>query len=115
MRMCLGLILLIGVLGCEPIDESEESNNESVATPENGNLSCDCTAVIDRATPTYTCTAFTTGEDVFLCEDGGAGLDCVQANSTSWSNDDLTCESVFCVTTDDAECQVDCSCTDERS
>ena len=115
MRMCLGLILLIGVLGCEPIDESEESTYESVPTTENENLSCDCAVVIDRATPTYTCTASMSGQDVYLCEDGEAGLDCVQGNSTSWSNDDLTCESVFCVTTDESECQADCSCTDERS
>ena len=115
MRIFLGLILLVGVLGCEAIDDGEDTYTETTEGMDYAELSCDCMMVMDRATPTYSCTVSGGDANVYLCEDGDAGLDCVEGVTTTWSNDDLSCESVFCATTDDSECQADCSCTDERS
>jgi len=115
MRIFWGLILLLGVLGCEAIDDEENAYTETTEGMDYAELSCDCTVVMDRATPTYTCTVAGGNQSVYLCEDGDADLDCVEGTTTTWSNDGLSCESVFCATTDDSECQADCSCTDERS
>ena len=115
MRIFLGLVLLLGVLGCEATDDEENTYTETAEGMDHAEVSCDCSVVMERATPTYTCAATAGDQSVYLCEDGDAGLDCVEGTTTTWSNDGLSCESVFCVTTDDSECQVDCSCTDVRS
>ena len=115
MRAWIVLILLAGILGCAATDETEDNLVNTTETSQSSELGCECTATPDRATPTFECTASGGTETVYLCEDGQAGLDCMEATSSTWSSDDLTCESVFCVTTDQNECQVDCACTDERS
>ena len=96
------IFLCFFLAGCETTDDGADVLG----------ITCECSPVAERLTPTFTCTASETATPVFLCEDGEAGLECEETPSTTWSAEDLSCSTVFCVTTDPSTCQVDCSCSE---
>ena len=96
------IILCMLVTGCEAIGDSADALE----------MTCECSSMTERLTPTFSCEASEADVPVYLCEDGAAGLQCEEASSATWSADDLSCSSVFCVTTDPSTCQMDCSCSD---
>ena len=100
-RWCL-IFLCFLFAGCDALTDSADGSE----------LTCDCTSLSDRLTPTVSCEASEAVGPVYLCEDGAAGLQCEQATSATWSSDDLSCSSVFCITNDPSTCQVDCSCSE---
>ena len=102
MNRSFWMFLCVLLMGCEALDDSESSLD----------LACDCVSVSDRLTPTYSCIAEDISSPLFLCEDGAAGLECEESLVATWSAEDLSCASVYCVTTDPSTCQVDCSCSE---
>ena len=95
MRALSILVLLCSLYGCDQLTETG---------------SCECTAEPNRAEATYTCIATNLPEGSQLCEDGSGELDCDTGSQVTWSASDLSCNVVYCISSDGQTCDADCSC-----
>lgn len=103
MKIVGTLLIVFLLVGCDALTSG------TLLSPE---AACSCVEVTSRLTSTFTCTGTDLSEADLLCEDGPGGINCEPGPSVTWSASDLSCNTVFCATSDPGECQVDCSCSE---